>query len=145
MDGKIIIAILVLLAAVLFFRFKKKSKPIEVIDEPKEDLVSDEDLAILEVYYCDENACDFKIEKGQVIITKTKETCFEVRGFDLKGNEVALRSERLTWGASCPCVKFGSETGDTNCITCSIKGDSKRSVWVKYKNGVTFAWRMQFK
>ena len=145
MDGSIIIIILVLLAAVFFFKFKKKSKLVEIIEEKEEELGSDEDLAILEVYYCDENACDLKIEKKQIIITKTEETCFEVRGFDLKGNELELRPEKLTWGASCPCTKWGSDTGDSNCITCSIKGDLKRSVWVKYKNGVLFAWKMQFK
>lgn len=144
MDGSIIIIVLILLAAVLFFKFKKKIKPVEVIDEPDEDLGSDEDLANLEVYYCDENACDLELEKRQVITTKTKETCFEVKGFDIKGNEVALKPNNLTWGASCGCVKFGSETGDTNCITCSIRGNLKRNIWVKYKNGVTFTWKIQF-
>lgn len=144
MDGKIILLILGILALILIIKFKRKAKPVEVIDEPEEELGSDEDLANLKVYYCDEKACDLEIEKGQVVITKAKETCFEVRGFDIKGNEVALRPDNLTWGASCGCTKFGSKTGDTNCVTCSIRGKLKRNFWVKYNNGVTFPWKIQF-
>lgn len=144
MDGPIILLILGILALVVIVKFKKKAKPVEVIEETEEELGSDEDLADLKVYYCDEDACDIELEKKQVMTTKSKETCFEVKGFDIKGNKVALKPNNLTWGASCGCSKWGSETGDTNCITCSIRGDSKRNVWVKYKNGVTFTWKIQF-
>lgn len=139
MDNPIIIIILIVLAAVLFLKFRKKNKPVEIIDEPKEELGSDENLAILKAYHLDK-----EIKKGQIIVTEDKEPLFKARGFDIKEKEVELKPGDLTWGKSCPCVKFTSETGDMNFITCSSRGSLKRNVWVKYKNGVTFAWKIQF-
>lgn len=133
-----VIIILIVIAFFLIFRKKKKPEPII---ETEEEMRSDIDLTRLQVYCCG----GVEINRGETIIVIDEESSYEVRGFDIEGKEVLLKSNKVTWKCSCPCVKFMKETGLANVISCSIKGELKRNVSVKYTNGVTFSWRIQFK
>lgn len=131
--------IIILVGIALFLIFRKKKKPVVDI-ETEEEMGSDADLTRLQVYCCG----GIELERGKVIIVTEEETSYEVKGFDIKGKEVLLKSNKITWKASCPCVKFMKETGLANVISCSIKGELRRNVSVKYTNGVTFSWKIKF-
>ena len=133
--------ILLLIVIVSFFVLinimNKKKKPVpEIIPN----LTSDEGLTRLQVYCCGRE----QIEKGQTKVIPDGEIIFNVKGFNNKGEEVRLSPGKVSWHKSCPVVKYISETGLTNIATCSVKGKLQRDVWVKYQNGVTFTWKLQF-
>jgi len=137
----VIIIILVALFLTIGITKKQKDKKNKEDIELKnsESLGSDTDLNKLQVYY---NG-GIKITAGETIVT-AEELTLTVKGFDIKGKEVYLNPNKITWNHSCQCVKFGNNTGIVNTVNCSIKGKLKRNVWVKYGNR-TFSWKIQFK
>ena len=138
-----IIIIVIVFLFIISISKKPKRKPSGAEDTECVDckpLGIDADLKKLYVYIK-----GIKIKQNETMITTKKETGFTVKGFNTKGNEVELQPGELTWGKSCPVVKWKNKTGLENTVTCSYQGKPKRNVWVKYKNGVTFGWKIQFK
>ena len=136
-----IIVILVALFLILSIAKKQKGKINEGDSEciDCKILGSDADLFKLQVYY---NG-GIKITEGETIVT-TEDITLTVKGFDIKGKEVYLSPNKITWEKSCQSVKFGYDTGVVNTVNCSIKGNIQRNVWVKYGSR-TFSWKIQFK
>lgn len=137
----IVIGLLVLI--LIAVKLKGKKKPIEEqpIDETICDGLSDTELKILKVYCCG----GVEIRSGETILVTNQDGQYEARGFNLKKEKVCLKPKLITWKSNCGCVKFQNETGVTNNIYCSIKGELQRNISVKYLGGVSFNWKIQFK
>jgi hypothetical protein len=116
---------------------KKKGK--EVIGEA-EVLISDVELKHLKVY-C--STCgDTEVKAGSTIKAIENKGCFSVKGFNAEGKETILLASKVSWKSSCKTVYWESNIGLTNCVSCS--GGQCRNVWVKYSNGVTLSWKIDF-
>jgi len=141
MDKLILIVLIIIVVGVLVKMVKKKVKT-NIIDETiEEDILLAVEPKNLKVF-C--STCgNTEVKSGEVLSIKDS-GCFSVKGYTLKGEEVRLNGNQLSWQSSCQVVKFQSVTGTTNCISCTNKTDSKRDVWVKYSNWVTFAWKINF-
>lgn len=131
------IGIVLILVAVSIMRGKEKPNIEEEDYQPEYD---DEDLAYLKVFYKHN-----EIERGQDITTYDTYACFRVEGYNLKNYRKVLYPEKMKWNCPCGVVHFDTETGLENCISCKTKGDYKRSISIKYQNGVTFTFRLIFK
>jgi len=129
---------LVILAVVLF-KMAYKKKPNIINETTEEEILLQVEPRKLKVF-C-KSCGDTELKSGE-IIPITGVGFFSVKGYTLKGEEVRLNSNELSWGSSCSCVKFTSTEGLDNCLSCSL-GD-KRDVWIKYSNGITFGWRIDF-
>lgn len=138
-----IIAIVILVLIYMVVKSKGKKKPIEEqpIDETACDGLSDAELKILKVYCCG----GVEIRSGETILVTNQDGEYEVRGFNLKKEKVCLNPKLVIWKSNCGCIKFQNETGLTNNIYCSIKGELQRSISIKYLGGVMFNWKIQFK
>ena len=136
--NKMDIVILVIVAIGLAVLIFKKKKAV-IINEIKDDRAEDTELKYLKVY-CEscENA---EIKSGSVIPIK-KSGCFSVKGYSLEGKEVKLNFSQLSWSSPCGCVNFANKTALDNCISCSL--GKVRGISVKYTNGVSFNWRIDF-
>ena len=132
----ILVALIFLIIAITKKQKGKTNKDSECIN--CETLGSDADLFKLQVYY---NG-GIKITEGETIVT-AEELTLTVKGFDIKGKEVYLSPNKITWEKSCQSVKFGYDTGIVNTVNCSIKGNLQKNVWVKYGSR-TFSWKIQF-
>lgn len=130
------IGVVLILVVVSIMRGKEKPEIIEDDYIP----VYDDDLAYLKVFYKHN-----ELKSGEVITTYDTYSCFRVEGYNLKGYRKVLYPEKVSWKCPCGVVKFDSETGLENCIRCKTKGDYKRSISVRYKNGVSFSFKMVFK
>lgn len=139
------VAVYIIIAIALLFIIsiskKSKKKPSGAEDKDSQPEISDKELTTLKVYCCG----GLELLRGENTIVTSEEATYEVKGFNLKGKEVRLNPGKVIWKCSCKVVKFQSEFGLMNIISCSIKGNPKRNVWVKYSNGVTFTWKIQFK
>ena len=138
MIAVIIIGILVLILLIKMSGGKPEEEDSISIDS--EPIISDEELTHLKAYCCGGK----EIERGAIEAVKGNVT-YEIKGFNIKGEEIKLNPDKISWQCSCQVVKFEHETGIINTISCANKGDYKRNIWVKYKNGVTFSWKIQFK
>lgn len=142
-----IIAIAIIVVCVLLFiaiqnqKSKKESETIEEIEsEDYNTVYDDSDLAYLKVFYKHN-----EVMKYQVIQVYDDYACFDVEGYNLLGYRKVLNPEKMEWSCPCGCVRFESKTGLGNCISCSVKGDYQRNISIKYANGVTFSFKLQFK
>jgi len=133
-----IIIVLVILAIILYSLLKNKKEEEEIEDEEELILSLFEELKKLKVYYNGK-----EIQEGSILkINNIEQGCFLVKGYNVKGEELALSGLDLSWHASCQVVHWQRETGLSNCVTCNCSGI--RSVWVKYTNGVSFRWKIEF-
>ncbi|HDK27398.1 MAG TPA: hypothetical protein ENG48_09995 [Candidatus Atribacteria bacterium] len=141
MNGYLIIILIIILILFLKWDVKEKKTEEDSQEKPKEELGKDTDLRMLQVYY---NGGE-RVKKGKTIKTEEDEITFEVKGYDFEEKEVRLNPNKITWGKSCGCVKWEKEKGLINTAYCKNKGKQERNVWVKYTNGITFPWKIQFK
>ena len=132
------IVILVIIAIGLAYLIFKKKK-VAIINKIKDDLLEDTELKRLKVF-CD-SCGNAEIKSGSIIPIK-KSGCFSVKGYSLEGKEVKLNFSQLSWSSPCGCVNFANKTALDNCISCSL--GKVRGISVKYTNGVSFNWRIDF-
>jgi len=142
----IAIIAVIIIAILAIYSISNKSKGKQEEGEKPEvteikPTVKDKKLTNLKVYCCG----GLELKRGQATIVTNEEATYEVKGFNIKGEELILEPNQVTWGKSCPVVKLRSETGLINIISCSNKGKLNRNVWVRYSNGVGFGWTIQFK
>lgn len=135
----IAIAVGVILILIAISIMKGKEKP-DIIEEDFQPVYDDEDLAYLKVFYKHN-----EIKPGQEITTYDTFACFRVEGYNLKDYRKVLYPQKMKWSCPCSVVHFDSETGLENCISCKTKGDYKRSISIKYKNGVSFNFKLIFR
>jgi len=135
----IAIAIVCIFVLIIISKLIKKTPQIEE-GEDYNPIYDDEDLAYLKVFYKYN-----EIQPRQEITTYETFSCFKVEGYNLKGYRKVLYPEKMTWSCACGCVKFESQTGLENCISCKTKGDYKRNISIKYQNSVNFSFRLIFK
>jgi len=133
------VAIGVVLILVVISIMKKEEKKPEIVEDYQPEY-DDQDLAYLKVFYKYN-----EIQPRQEITTYETFSCFKVEGYNLKGYRKVLYPEKMTWSCACGCVKFESQTGLENCISCKTKGDYKRNISIKYQNSVNFSFRLIFK
>jgi hypothetical protein len=134
-----LIAIAIIIAVILLFILTRE-KDDELIEVGTEPMYDDEDLAKLKVFYKGN-----EVQRNEVITVYEPFNEFSVEGYNLKGERKVLWPQKLYWSCSCQVVKFENQTGLTNVISCKYKGDLKRSISVKYQNGVTAIWKIRFK
>jgi hypothetical protein len=116
---------------------KKKEK--ETVGEA-EVLLSDIELKHLKVY-C--STCgDTEVKAGSTIKAIENKGCFSVKGFNAEGKETVLLASKVSWNSSCQVCKWENDIGIRNCVSCN--NGLIRSVWIKYSNGVTFNWKIDF-
>jgi hypothetical protein len=136
-----LIAIAIIAVIILALIIKNNSKPKPIIEEDNyQPVYDDEDLAYLKVFYKHN-----EITKRQVIQVYDTYACFKVEGYNLQGHRKVLYPEKMFWKCPCSVVHFENNTGLENCISCKTKGDYKRNIAIKYQNGVTFTFYLQFK
>lgn len=133
------LAIVCVIVLLVIISSTKKEK-LEVVEEDYQPEYDDEDLAYLKVFYKHN-----EINKGQEIVTYEPYSCFKVEGYNLKNYRKVLYPDKVIWSCACGCVKFESQTGLENCISCKTKGDYKRKISIKYQNGVSFYFKLIFR
>ena len=69
---------------------------------------------------------------------------FEVQGFDITGTKAAcINGNQVMWLKSCPVTHWANPTGLVNNVLVNNNTkNTPRDVWVKYSNGVSFAWKV---
>ncbi len=133
------LVILAIALVIVLFKMANKKKPNIINETTVEEILLQVEPKKLKVF-C-KSCGDTELKSGETIPI-TGVGCFSVKGYTLKGEEVRLNSNELSWGSSCSCVKFTSTGGIDNCLSCSL--GSLRNVWVKYSNGITFSWKIDF-
>lgn len=141
-----IIMVIVVVAVLVFAITINKSKQKETMEEIEEEDISESDecdecdVSYLKVFYKHN-----EITKNQIIQVYDTYACFKVEGYNSKGYRKVLNPDKMKWSCPCGCVHFDKETGLENCISCSVRGDYKRNIAVKYANKITFSFVLQFK
>ncbi len=132
---------IIVFVVIMLTREKKPKDDIKESDDMKEseEIFGDSDVVKLKVFYKGN-----EVQRNEIITVYEPFSEFSVEGYNLKGERKVLRPERLYWSCGCPVVKFENQTGLTNKISCAVKGDIKRSISVKYQNGVTAVWKIIF-
>jgi len=131
-----IIVILAILISLYSLRVKKEKEK----EEETEPLVSDVELKQLKVY-C--HTCgDTEVKSESTIKAIENKVCFLVKGFNAEGKETLLLASKVSWHSSCAVCKWESDIGITNCVNCTA--GNIRNVWVRYTNGVTLSWKIDF-
>lgn len=132
---------IIVFVVIMLTREKKPKDDIEESDDMKEseEIFDDSDVVKLKVFYKGN-----EVQRNEIITVYEPFSEFSIEGYNLKSEKKVLRPERLYWSCGCPVVKFENQTGLTNVISCNVKGDIKRSISVKYQNGVTAVWKIIF-
>lgn len=136
---KLILIIVSVVLVLIFVKMANKNKPNIINETAEEGILLMVEPKILKVF-C-ETCGNKEVKSGETIPIKGS-GCFYVKGYTLKGEEVRLNGYQLSWDSSCGCVQFAEEKALKNCISCSL--GSLRNIWVKYSNGVTFSWKIDF-
>ena len=138
---KLILIIVSVVLVLIFVKMANKKKPNIINETAVEEILLTVEPKKLKVF-C-ETCGNAEVKSGETIPIKGS-GCFYVKGYTLKGEEVRLEGDKLSWACSCSCVHFGSVIGKDNCISCTNKTDVNRVIWIKYSNGVTFTWKINF-
>jgi hypothetical protein len=129
---------IVIILVIFFILYNLKGKKEK--EKEAEPLISDVELKQLKVY-C--HTCgDTEVKSGSTIKAIENKGCFSVKGFNAEGKETVLLASKVSWNSSCACCKWESNIGIENCISCT--SGLIRNVWVKYSNGVTLSWKINF-
>ena len=136
---KLILIIVSVVLVLIFVKMANKKKPNIINETVEEEILLQVEPKKLKVF-C-ETCGNAEVKSGETIPIKGS-GCFYVKGYTLKGEEVRLNGYQMSWDSSCGCVKFAEEKALKNCISCSL--GLIRSVWIKYSNGVTFNWKIDF-
>ena len=127
---------LVIIGLIIVFLIVKNSKKLTPITE---EVLLEGEPKTLKVF-C--GSCgDTELKSGETVPI-TGVGCFSVKGYTLKGEEVRLNSNELTWSCSCSCVHFVNEHAIENCISCS--NGLVRTIRIKYNNGISFTFKINF-
>ena len=136
---KLILIIVSVVLVLIFVKMANKKKPNIINETAVEEILLTVEPKKLKVF-C-ETCGNSEVKSGETIPILGS-GCFFVKGYTLKGEEVRLNGYQLSWDSSCGCVKFAEEKGPKNCLSCSL--GNLRNVWVKYSNGVTLSWKIDF-
>lgn len=133
------IVIIGIVIIVLVFATKGKKEECPECEVPEEEPCAE--LKKLAVYYNGKALNQSEVVK----VPYNTKVEFKAVGLDITGTKDAcINGSDIVWDKSCSCTYWETPTGVVNKVRVNNKTlNTKREVWIKHKNGVTFAWKVE--